>query len=159
MSENQQVLQTIEQDMWATVELMGHGLTAGRVSRPTEWGGLLRVDVPLGDTTKYATELYGMDAVFRIKFVSEEIARAHAPSDKAIESYSAPIVSREQHEAKVRAMRAENIELSSRVRELERRLTSVEALPSGEAGPGTIPFDGSDFYTAKVSDQDDDVEF
>src|SRR3990167_7851273 len=39
-------VENIEQ--WATVELMGHAQTSGRISRPSDCGGLLRVDVPLG---------------------------------------------------------------------------------------------------------------
>jgi len=68
-------------EMWATVELMGHGQTAGRISMPTEWGGLLRVDVPIADGS-YTTEFYGLRAVYRIKFTSEQIARAYAPQER-----------------------------------------------------------------------------
>ena len=34
-------------DMWAIIELMGHGLTAGIIKK-SDLGGLLRVDVPIG---------------------------------------------------------------------------------------------------------------
>ena len=91
-------------EMWATVELMGHGQTAGRISMPTEWGGLLRVDVPNSDGS-YTTEFYGLRAVYRIKFTSEQIARAYAPQERDIVAYDAPIVTREQHEATVRKHR------------------------------------------------------
>ena len=35
-------------EMWAVIELMGHGQTAG-IIRTSDLGGLLRVDVPIDD--------------------------------------------------------------------------------------------------------------
>ena len=43
-------------EMWAVVELMGHGITAG-IIRTSDLGGLLRVDVPIEDS--FRTEYYG----------------------------------------------------------------------------------------------------
>ena len=45
--ENQSVIQN-ELEMWAVVETMGHGRTAGLI-RTSDLGGLLRVDVPVED--------------------------------------------------------------------------------------------------------------
>ena len=35
----QTLIENTQEEMWATVELMGHGQTAGRVTKPSEWGG------------------------------------------------------------------------------------------------------------------------
>jgi len=129
-------------DMWATVELMGHAQTAGRISRPADFGGLLRVDVPIDDGL-FRTEFYGMTAIYAIKIVSEEIARAYVKPVRGVISYDAPIVTREQHESAVRAMEEHNYRLRDKIQELERRLTAVRALPEPESVlsvPGDIPF-------------------
>ena len=114
--------------MWAIVELMGHGQTAGRVEKPTEWGGLIRVDVPDEDGS-FRTEFYGISAIYSVKFVGEEIARAFAPKKREITAYDTPIVTREQHQAVVRELESEKYDLRQRVDELKRQLTHVNALP------------------------------
>lgn len=89
-------------EQWAIVDLMGHAQTAGRI---TNEGGLLRVDVPQEES--YRTEFYGMQAIYSIKIVSEEIARAYAkrvPIDITY-VYNAPIITREQHEQIVAELR------------------------------------------------------
>jgi len=114
---------------WAIVELMGHAQTAGKISFGNH-GGLLRVDVPEGET--YRTEFYGVAAIYAVKMVSEQIARAYTHKDALILEYNAPVITREQHqsvleraEERMRAYRRE-------IDELQRRLTAVNALPSGE---------------------------
>ena len=50
-----------DKEQWATIDLMGHAQTAGRISRPQDWGGLLRVDVPMqgeDGVETYRTEYY-----------------------------------------------------------------------------------------------------
>ena len=126
-------------EMWATVELMGHGQTAGRISMPTEWGGLLRVDVPNADGS-YTTEFYGLRAVYRIKFTSEQIARAYAPQERDIMAYDAPIVTREQHEAAIRDQRTEINLLRRQVNQLQNRLTAVSSLPETGDDEADIDF-------------------
>lgn len=120
--------ETDPDDMWATVELMGHAQTAGRISRPADFGGLLRVDVPIEDG-QFRSEFYGMSAIYAIRIVSEEIARAYVRPVRGVISYDAPIVTREQHESAIRQMEQESYTLRQRVSELERRLTAVKALP------------------------------
>ena len=114
-------------DVWAKVELMGHAQTAGRISRPADWGGLLRVDVPDGDA--YRTEFYGLQAVYSIKLVSEEIARALATPIREELAYDAPIITREKHESKMREAYVQARQLQSRIEILELRLIAVKALP------------------------------
>lgn len=120
-------------EQWATVEIMGHVQTAGRISRPSEWAGLLRVDVPLGDS--YRTEFYGMQAIYSVKLVSEEIARAYAQnySEPALD-YNTPIVSKNQFDEMRHKAEQENYRLRTHIRELENRLTAVNALPAGDDG-------------------------
>lgn len=115
-------------DQWATVELMGHAQTAGRISRPSDWGGLLRVDVPEGDG--YRTEFYGLAAIYSVKLVSEKIARAYATPAHIVQEYDAPIVTREQHQAALASERRRADNYLERARELERRLTAINALPA-----------------------------
>ncbi len=124
----QQILQSTEQDMWAVVELMGRAQTAGRISRPTDFGGLLRVDVPTEEG--FRSEFYGMAAIYAIRIVSEEIARAYVRPVRGVISYDAPIVTREQHESAVHQLDNQNYQLQQQIRELERRLTAVNALPA-----------------------------
>ncbi len=125
MENETQVMQPIT-DQWAIVELMGHGQTAGRVEKPSEWGGLMRVDVPDEDGS-YRTEFYSMSAIYSVKFVSEEIARAYAPTKREITAYDSPIVTREEHQEMVR-------QLMNRMDELKRRLTTVDRLPEVDEG-------------------------
>ena len=81
-------------EAWAIVELMGHVAMAGRVTKPGEYGGLWQIDIPTGDSLR--TEFFGNQSVYRIRMVSEEIARAYAPRHEVIE-YNAPIITREEH--------------------------------------------------------------
>lgn len=134
---------TNENETWATVELMGHLQTAGRISKPSDWGGLLRVDVPEGDS--YRTEFYGMAAIYSIKLVSEEIARAMTRPTRQVIAYDTPIVTREQHERALDIARERISELDLRNRELERRLTAVNALPGPTIDDDFDDLDGVDF--------------
>ena len=114
---------------WAVCELMGHLTLAGRITRPGEYGGLWQVDIPDGMT--FRTEFFGSGSVYRIRIVSEEIARAYATHNEVVE-YDAPIITRQEHEASMDRVR-EKLELyESKIRELQRRLTAVNALPSGD---------------------------
>ncbi len=124
-----------ENEMWATIDLMGHAQTAGRISRPQDWGGLLRVDVPLDGNT-YRTEYFGMQAIYSIRLVSEEIARAYARPVQASLAYDAPIVTREQHEHAIHQAQCQTEELRERVRILEGRLVAIRAIGPGQPEEG-----------------------
>jgi hypothetical protein len=116
-------------EMWSTVELMGHAQTAGRISRPSDWGGLMRVDVPLNGNGEYRTEFYGVSAIYSVKVVSEEIARAFATPARAVVAYDTPIVTREQHTQVVTDLQRKQSFLERQVEELNRRLTNVGDMP------------------------------
>lgn len=124
-------------EMWAVVELMGHGRTAGRI-RTSDLGGLLRVDVPDGNS--YRTEFYGAAAIYSVKVVSEEVARAYASPARAVLAYDEPIVPREQHEAALNMARTDNNALLHRIRILEQRLTAVNLLPAPVDSTDEIEF-------------------
>lgn len=126
-----------QQEMWAVVELMGHGRTAGRI-RLSDLGGLLRVDVPTEDN--YRTEFYGAAAIYSVKIVSEEVARAYASPARAMLSYDEPIVPREQYEAALSMARADNDVLLRRIRILEQRLTTTNLLPAPANSTDEIEF-------------------
>jgi len=113
-------------EMWAVVELMGHGQTAGLI-RTSDLGGLLRVDVPIEDG--FRTEYYGEAAIYSIKIVSEEIARAYAAPERGIYTYDEPIVPRAQYEEALHKSRERIHSLEMHVDRLSRRLTAVSALP------------------------------
>jgi hypothetical protein len=116
-------------EMWAIVELMGHAQTAG-IIRPSDLGGLLRVDVPIEDG--FRTEFYGNQAIYAIRVVSEEIARAYALPDREICSYDVPIVPRAQYEEALQKARRQNESLAHQVNVLQHRLTQINSLPEPE---------------------------
>ena len=118
-------------DSWAVVDLMGHVTIAGRITKPGEFGGLWQIDIPEGDS--FRTEFFGSQSVYRVRIVSEEIARAYArPAHEVIE-YDAPIITREEHLDAMRKAEQQYYSLQREVSELRHRLTAVNALPSGEA--------------------------
>jgi hypothetical protein len=115
-------------DSWAVVELMGHVTLAGRVTKPGEYGGLWQIDVPEGES--YQTQFFGSQSVYRIRMVSEEIARAYVRPSHAILEYDAPIITREEHQAAMHNAEREYYRMQSENNELRRRLTAVNALPA-----------------------------
>ena len=116
-------------DMWCIVELMGHDMTAG-IMRPCEIGGLMKLDVPVEDG--FRTEFIGPGAVFRIRVVSEEIARVYARPERGIIEYDAPIVPRAEFESALQKARALNDELQHKIKTLQNRLTHINSLPEPE---------------------------
>lgn len=117
-----EILQKTDNEQWALIELMGHGQTAGRI----EHGNLLKVDVPTKEG--FATEFYSLQAIYRIRLVSEEIARAHAPKESEVFSYNAPIVTREQHQSEMRRLQLELNQAIQKCSTLQSRLTAVDEL-------------------------------
>ena len=135
-----------DKEQWATIDLMGHAQTAGRISRPQDWGGLLRVDVPMqgeDGVETYRTEYYGLAAIYSIRLVSEEIARAYAPTVQASWAYDAKMITIEQHQDYVRQSEASMNELKMEILTLHRRITDIDKrkkrLESGAEVPD-VPF-------------------
>lgn len=112
-------------DTWAIVELMGHVALAGRVTKPGEYGGLWQIDIPDGET--FRTEFFGSQSVYRIRMVSEQIARAYNRPNHEIIAYDAPIITREEHEVAMDNARMVNEALRTRIRLLEQ----TRELPAG----------------------------
>jgi len=108
---------------------MGHLTLAGKITKPGEYGGLWQIDIPEGDT--FRTEFFGSGSVYRIRIVSEEIARAYSHTSEVIE-YNAPIVTREEHEYAMQRAQEITQRIQQKANELERRLIAVNALPEGD---------------------------
>jgi hypothetical protein len=125
-------------EMWAIVELMGHAQTAG-IIRTSDLGGLVRVDVPIGDG--FRTEYYGAQAIYAIRIVSEEIARAYALPEREICSYNVPIVPRAEFEEALNKARKMNEMQAHQIEILQRRLTQVNSLPESLGSPDNIDRD------------------
>jgi len=148
--------ETSENAVWARVELMGHVAMAGRLSRPDEYGGLWQIDVPEPDGETYHTEFFGTQAVFRIRPVSEAIARAYAMPGHDVVEYDAPIVTRAEHENAMAQVREELSWARRTVEELRRRLIAVKALPS--PSEYVIKPGGADRRDKDEYDDEDDGE-
>ena len=112
-------------DAWAIAELMGHLTLAGRVTKPGEYGGLWQIDIPEGET--FRTEFFGSQSVYRIRMVSEEIARAYARPNHDIIEYDAPIITRAEHENAMMRAREALSHAQGENEVLRRRLTMVNA--------------------------------
>jgi hypothetical protein len=68
---------------WAIVELMGHKVLAGFISKDEEFGRpMLRVDVPETSAYPAYTQKYGTDAIYCITPVSEEVAKITAEENQ-----------------------------------------------------------------------------
>ena len=116
------------QEFWAVVELMGHVTLAGRLTKPSETMTLFQIDIPEGDGFK--SELFGAQAVYRIRAVSEEIARQYARPTHEIVAYDTPIITREQHESELKRVLEKVSSLDFQNRQLRDRLTAVQGLPA-----------------------------
>ncbi len=72
-----------DEQTWAIVELMGHKVVAGFVSKSEMLGKpLLRVDVPATSAFEQFTQFYGESAIYCVTFVSEDVARLTAEQTK-----------------------------------------------------------------------------
>jgi len=124
-----------DNESWAVVELMGHVTIAGRITKPGEYGGLWQIDIPEGDS--FRTEFFGSQAVYRVRMVSEEIARAYSRPAHTVIEYNAPIITRDEHISVVER-------LQEQIRELRKRMALPEEI-----------FDREDM---EVYDDEDDDE-
>jgi hypothetical protein len=106
-------------DIWAIAELMGHLTLVGRITKPGDNGGLWQIDIP--DQDSFHTEFFGSQSVYRIRIVSEEIARAYVSHHEMIE-YNAPIITREEHESEMNRAQEAIYHLKQEVARLQRGL-------------------------------------
>ena len=127
MGTEDSMTETRTTEQWAIVELMGHAQTAGMI-RTSDLGGLLRLDVPMAEG--FRTEYYGNAAIYAIRIVSEEIARAFAKPDREISAYDVPIVPRAEYEEALRKSRDHLRRLERENEALRHRLTAVVDLPA-----------------------------
>ncbi len=84
---------------WGIVELMGHKVVAGRISKDEMLGKpMLRVDVPASGAFQEFTQFYGEAAIYCVTFTSEEVARRTAEQCKVnpISVYVPDLVTREE---------------------------------------------------------------
>jgi len=111
---------------WAIVHTFGHSQYAGRIEFENS---LLRIDIPTPDG--FRTKYIGLNAIFDMDIVSEEIARASVPVEIRSRALDIPIVPREQYEDAVRKQNSTIRVLQEHIRVLEHRLVAVNALPDG----------------------------
>lgn len=101
---------------YAIVELMGHKVVAGLVSKSEMLGKpMLRVDVPATSAYPEFTQFYGDDAIYCVTFVSEEVARLTAEQSKVnpVSVYVPDLITKEKH-SKIIAQYEQQIERLSR---------------------------------------------
>ena len=90
---------------WGIVELMGHKVVAGLVSKSEMLGKpMLRIDVPATSTYPEFTQFYGDGSIYCVTFVSEEVARLTAEQTKVnpVSVYVPNLITQEKHEESVR---------------------------------------------------------
>ena len=128
--------QQTQDSQWAIVEIFGHKVLAGRVTKDTSLFPRLRIDVPATSERPEYTVEHGPAAIFSIVYVNEAVARSTAESLKVnpISVYNPELVTREKFE-KV-------------VDQLKQRLAELRALPN--------PHDND--YSLKKDDLDLDDE-
>lgn len=86
---------------YAIVELMGHKVVAGKVSKSEMLGKpMLRVDVPATSAFREFTQFYGDDAIYCVTFVSEDVARLTAEQTKVnpVSVYVPELITKEKHQ-------------------------------------------------------------
>jgi hypothetical protein len=104
---------------WGIVELMGHKVVAGKVSKSEMLGvAMLRIDVPATTAYREFTQFYGDGAIYCVTFVSEEVARLTAEQTKVnpVSVYVPELITKEQ--------------LNEVVGQYEKRLERLRGLPA-----------------------------
>ena len=68
---------------WAIVEIMGHKVVAGYVTKDEMFGQpMVRIDVPTTEAYPAFTQHYGVQAIYCVTYVSEQVARRVAESNQ-----------------------------------------------------------------------------
>ena len=72
-----------EKGQWAIIELLGHKVIAGYLSKDESFGiPLLRIDIPETSSQPAFSRHYSSSALYGITYVSEEVARMTAEQCK-----------------------------------------------------------------------------
>ena len=103
---------------WGIVELMGHKVVAGMVSKSEMLGKpMLRIDVPATSTYPEFTQFYGDGSIYCVTFVSEEVARLAAEETKVnpVSVYVPELVTKQQHQ--------------EMIEQLQNKIKQLRALP------------------------------
>jgi hypothetical protein len=127
---------------WGIVELMGHKVVAGLISKSEMLGKpLLRVDVPATSAYGEFTQFYGEAAIYCVTFTSEQVARITAEQIKVnpVSVYVPDLITREQHEKMI-------LSYSIQIEQLKQR-----GLPAG-----AFTGDQSDMKDLDDPDDEDD---
>lgn len=67
---------------WAIVEIMGHKVVAGYITKDEMFGQpMIRIDVPATEAYPAFTQHYGVQSIYCITYVSEAVARAAAQAN------------------------------------------------------------------------------
>ena len=109
---------------WGIVELMGHKVVAGLISKSEMLGKpMLRVDVPATSAYGEFTQFYGESAIYCVTFVSEDVARLTAEQTKVnpVSVYVPDLITVERHKEVVQRY-------DEQIERLKQR-----ALPAGES--------------------------
>ena len=93
---------------WAIVELMGHKVVAGLVTKSEMLGKpMLRVDVPATSVYPEYTQFYGDSSIYCVTFVSEEVARLTAEQSKVnpVSVYVPDLITKQRHDEIIQGYR------------------------------------------------------
>lgn len=131
---------------WGILELMGHKVVAGRISKSEEFGTvLLRVDVPATSTFPEFTQMYGNSSIYCVTFTSEDVARIAAERAKVnpVSVYAPELITKEQYE--------------KTIQEWRERLNQARGLPSGliDEDPDDDDEDDEDELDEREADDDE----
>ena len=109
------------QKQWGIVELMGHKVVAGAISKDEMLGKpMLRVDVPATSAFSAFTQFYGETAIYCVTFTSEEVATRTAEQCKVnpVSVYVPDLVTMEKYD-----------EMRKRADELQQQVFRLGRLP------------------------------
>jgi len=117
---------------WGIVELMGHKVVAGQISKSEMLGKpMLRIDVPATSAYPEFTQFYGDGSIYCVTFVSEDVARLTAEQTKVnpVSVYVPELITIERHKEVIQSYETR----------LERlRTPRIESGISGEDIPGVV---------------------
>jgi hypothetical protein len=120
---------------WGIVELMGHKVVAGQISKSEMLGKpMLRIDVPATTAYPEFTQFYGDGSIYCVTFVSEQVARLTAEQTKVnpVSVYVPDLITPERFQ--------------ETVKQYESRLARARSLPSGQSATEEEPEGDSEIW-------------